>query len=402
MALWHLSDGSKTQNTPTTAPNAGARVIIAFYHLIIILVTKLKKSLFLLIWRDGFEVKHPLAMNKINRRFSIAPMMAWSDRHCRMFWRQLTQHAVMYTEMVTTGAILHAGADRFLTYNTGEHPLALQLGGSNPDDLASCTKIAADFGYDEVNLNCGCPSDRVQNGMFGACLMAHPQRVADCISAMQDASSLPITVKHRIGIDEMESYDEMLEFVKPIADTGCSTFIVHARKAWLQGLSPKQNRDIPPLHYDMVHQLKQDFPSLNVIINGGITSIEHCVSHLQLVDGVMLGRAAYQNPYLLAEVDSLIYNAPTVIKTRDQVLLDYIPYIEEQLQNNVALNHMTRHILGLFQGIPGAKLFRRHISEQAHRSDAGINVVYQARELMLEAQHRADVNHRLNDSSSFI
>ena len=219
---------------------------------------------------------------------------------------------------------------------------------------------------------------------------------------MQDASSLPITVKHRIGIDEMESYDEMLEFVKPIADTGCSTFIVHARKAWLQGLSPKQNRDIPPLQYDMVHQLKQDFPNLNVIINGGIASIEHRVSHLQLVDGVMLGRAAYQNPYLLAEVDSLIYNAPTVIKTRDQVLLDYIPYIEEQLHNNVALNHMTRHILGLFQGIPGAKLFRRHISEQAHRSDAGIDVVYQARELMLEAQHRADVYHRLNDSSSFI
>lgn len=320
-------------------------------------------------------------------------MMDWSDRHCRMFWRQLSQHAVLYTEMVTTGAILHAGPERFLTYNDEEHPLALQLGGSNPDDLATCTKIAADFGYDEVNLNCGCPSDRVQNGMFGACLMAHPQRVADCIKAMQDASSLSVTVKHRIGINQMESYDEMLEFVKPIADTGCSTFIVHARKAWLQGLSPKQNREIPPLHYEMVHQLKHDFPKLNIIINGGITSLEQCLPHLQLLDGVMLGRAAYHNPYLLAEVDSVIYNRPTATKTRDQVLLDYIPYIEDQLKENVALNHMTRHILGLFQGVPGAKLFRRHISEQAHRRGAGIEVVYQARELMIDVRQRADEYH---------
>jgi tRNA-dihydrouridine synthase A len=332
----------------------------------------------------------------LDRKLCVAPMMEWSDRHCRMFWRQLTQHAVLYTEMVTTGAILHAGAERFLTYNDKEHPLALQLGGSNPGDLATCTKIAADFGYDEVNLNCGCPSDRVQNGMFGACLMAHPQRVADCVKAMQDASSLPITVKHRIGIDEMESYEEMFQFVKPIADTGCSTFIVHARKAWLQGLSPKQNREIPPLHYEMVHQLKQDFPHLNIIINGGITDLEQCLPHLQLLDGVMLGRAAYHNPYLLAEVDSVIYNKPTATKTRDEVLLDYIPYIEGQLSENVALNHITRHILGLFQGIPGAKLFRRHISEQAHRQGAGIEVVYQARELMLQAQQRAEEYRKAN------
>ena len=332
----------------------------------------------------------------LDRKLCVAPMMEWSDRHCRMFWRQLTQHAVLYTEMVTTGAILHAGAERFLTYNDKEHPLALQLGGSNPGDLATCTKIAADFGYDEVNLNCGCPSDRVQNGMFGACLMAHPQRVADCVKAMQEASSLPITVKHRIGIDEMESYEEMFQFVKPIADTGCSTFIVHARKAWLQGLSPKQNREIPPLHYEMVHQLKQDFPHLNIIINGGITDLEQCLPHLQLLDGVMLGRAAYHNPYLLAEVDSVIYNKPTATKTRDEVLLDYIPYIEGQLSENVALNHITRHILGLFQGIPGAKLFRRHISEQAHRQGAGIEVVYQARELMLQAQQRAEEYRKAN------
>lgn len=327
---------------------------------------------------------------KLNRRFSVAPMMDWSDRHCRVFWRQLTRQAVLYTEMVTTGAILHAGAERFLTYNDDEHPLALQLGGSDPADLATCTKIAAEFGYDEVNLNCGCPSDRVQNGMFGACLMAHPQKVADCIKAMQDASSLPITVKHRIGIDEMESYNDMLTFVEPIAAAGCSTFIVHARKAWLQGLSPKQNREIPPLHYDMVYQLKQDFPHLDIIINGGITTLEQCLPHLQALDGVMLGRAAYHNPYLLAEVDSVIYQQPSATKTRDQVLLDFIPYIEEQLSQGVALNHIARHILGLFQSVPGAKLFRRHISEQAHQHKAGIEVVYQAREIMLDAQQRAD------------
>lgn len=333
-------------------------------------------------------------------------MMEWSDRHCRMFWRQLSRQAVLYTEMVTTGAILHAGPDRFLKYNEDEHPVALQLGGSNPADLARCAKIAEQWGYDEVNLNCGCPSDRVQNGMFGACLMAHPLLVADCIKSMQDACNIPVTIKHRIGIDAMESYGDMLSFIEPIHAAGCNTFIVHARKAWLQGLSPKQNREIPPLQYAMVYQLKKDFPDLEIIINGGITTMPESVEHLQAVDGVMLGRAAYHNPYILTEVDSLIYgakdpgpttfgdaeNAPEVAmpKSRDQVLLDFIPYIERQLAEGVALNHITRHILGLFQSVPGAKRFRRHISQNAHKRGAGIEVVYQAHELVLDAQHQLE------------
>ncbi len=319
-------------------------------------------------------------------------MMEWSDRHCRYFWRQLTQQAVLYTEMVTTGAIIHAGPKRFLTFHEDEHPLALQLGGSNAVELAHCAKIAEQWGYDEINLNCGCPSDRVQNGMFGACLMAQPQLVADGIKAMQDACSIPVTVKHRIGIDDMESYEEMVDFIRPIMETGCSTFIVHARKAWLKGLSPKQNREVPPLNYPMVYQLKQDFPQLEIIINGGLTTLEQCEVHLQHIDGVMLGRSAYHNPYLLAEIDYRLYHQSdgTMTKSRDQVLLDFIPYVEEQLANGVALNHITRHILGLFQGVPGAKLFRRHISEQAHKKGAGIEVIYRARELMLGAYQRTE------------
>ncbi|MFT5579691.1 MAG: tRNA-dihydrouridine synthase A [Paraglaciecola psychrophila] len=373
----------------------------------------------------------------LDRTICIAPMMEWSDRHCRVFWRQLTQHAVLYTEMVTTGAILHAGPERFLRYQDDEHPLALQLGGSNSEDLARCAVIAQQWGYDEVNLNCGCPSDRVQNGMFGACLMAHPQRVADCIGAMQQACDLPITVKHRIGIDDMDSYEQLLAFVEPLRAVGCKTFIVHARNAWLKGLSPKQNREIPPLNYPWVYRLKQDFPELQIIINGGITEIEQCTSHLQHVDGVMLGRAAYHNPYLLAEVDQLFYGktceaaqqpAPaaggnidnsdniddsgnfddsdtsprdaTISRSRDQVLMDYIPYIELQLQEGVALNHITRHILGLFQGLPGAKIFRRYISQHAHLAGAGIEVVHQAREQMSEAQQRGDDYRALQNASA--
>ena len=331
-----------------------------------------------------------MTYSTLSRRFSVAPMMDWSDRHCRMFWRQLTGNALLYTEMVTTGAIIHAGADRFLRYHQDEHPIALQLGGSNPADLATCTKLAEQWQYDEVNLNCGCPSDRVQNGLFGACLMAQPQLVADCIKAMQDASSLPVTVKHRIGIDDMEGYEQLLGFIQPIMDTGCTTFIVHARKAWLQGLSPKQNREIPPLDYAMVYRLKQDFPQLEIIINGGITDLEQSLEHLNHVDGVMLGRAAYHNPYLLAEVDQRIYQQPAINKTRDQVLLDFLPYVEEQLTAGVPLNHLSRHLLGLFQGVAGAKLFRRHISQQAHIKGAGIEVIHQARALMLEAQQRND------------
>jgi tRNA-dihydrouridine synthase A len=292
--------------------------------------------------------------------------------------------------MVTTGAIIHAGPERFLRFHEDEHPIALQLGGSNPADLAKCSAIGEQWGYDEINLNCGCPSDRVQNGMFGACLMAQPQLVADCIKAMQDSCSIPVTVKHRIGIDDMESYDEMLSFIRPIMEIGCSTFIVHARKAWLKGLSPKQNREIPPLDYDKVYQLKRDFPQLEVIINGGITDLEQSQQLLQKVDGVMLGRAAYHNPYLLAEADQLIYGDTKDVKSRNQVLLDFMPYLEEQLSQGVPLNHMTRHILGLFQGVPGAKLFRRHISEQAHTKGADITVVEQAHQLILDNQSRIE------------
>ena len=330
----------------------------------------------------------------LDRKFTVAPMMEWSDRHCRYFWRQLTRNALLYTEMVTTGAILHAGPERFLTFHEQEHPLALQLGGSDPQQLAQCAKIAEQWNYDEVNLNCGCPSDRVQNGMFGACLMAQPQLVADCIKAMQDACSIPVTVKHRIGIDDMESYEEMIDFIRPIMETGCNTFIVHARKAWLQGLSPKQNREIPPLNYEMVYQLKKDFPELEILVNGGITDIDQSLQHLQHVDGVMLGRAAYQNPYLLAEVDQRIYSSSgtlsdgTITKSREQVLLDFIPYIEEQLSQGVRLNYISRHILGLFQNVPGAKQFRRHISQQAHQKGAGIEVITQALELVQTAQQR--------------
>ncbi len=329
-------------------------------------------------------------MKKINRTFSIAPMMNWSDRHCRMFWRQLTEHALLYTEMVTTGAILHAGPERFLTFHDEEHPVALQLGGSNPKELAQCAKIAEQWGYDEININCGCPSDRVQNGAFGACLMGMPDTVANCVKAMQDACSIPVTVKHRIGIDHMETYEELVTFIEPIKAVGCSTFIVHARKAWLQGLSPKQNREIPPLNYPMVYQLKQDFPELEIIINGGIETLAQCDGHLQHVDGVMIGRAAYHDPYMLADVDQHIFGQTKTTKTRDQVLLDFLPYIEEQLTQGVALHHMTRHILGLFQGVPGAKLFRRHISQQAHKKGAGLDVVLDARNLMLKAAQRTE------------
>ena len=325
----------------------------------------------------------------LNRTFTVAPMMEWSDRHCRYFWRQLSKHAVLYTEMVTTGAILHAGPDRFLSFHHHENPLALQLGGSNASDLAKCSKIAEDWGYDEVNLNCGCPSDRVQNGMFGACLMAKPQLVADCIKAMQDSCSIPVTVKHRIGIDDMDNYEDMLAFVEPIAATGCNTFIVHARNAWLQGLSPKENREIPPLKYEFVYQLKKDFPELEIIINGGLTDLESCTTPLQHVDGVMLGRAAYQNPYILAEVDQLFYGDSSPVKSREQVLLDFMPYVEEQLTQGAHLNHITRHILGLFQGMPGAKLFRRHLSQNAHKKGAGIEVLQQAFQLIVDEKEKA-------------
>lgn len=311
----------------------------------------------------------------LNRRFTAAPMMEWSDTHCRSFWRLLTKEAVLYSEMVTTGALIHGDRKRFLDFNACENPLALQLGGSDPAALAECAKMAEDWGYDEVNLNCGCPSDRVQNNMIGACLMAEPKLVADCMAAMQDAVKIPVTIKHRIGIDDMEDYEGMVNFVETVAETGCKTFIVHARKAWLKGLSPKENREIPPLQYDKVVQLKKDFPHLEVIINGGITTLEQSLTLLQDVDGVMLGREIYQNPYLLAEVDQKIYGIDKPVVSREEVMEGFIAYATDQIAKGIRINYMTRHILGLYQGLAGSRKFRRVISEQAYKPNAGIEVI---------------------------
>jgi tRNA-dihydrouridine synthase A len=308
-------------------------------------------------------------------RFCIAPMMDWSDRHCRFLWRLLSTHALLYTEMVTTGALLHGDQDRFLRYNDDEHPVALQLGGSEPADLAQCARTAKQWGYDEVNLNCGCPSDRVQNGMIGACLMAHPHQVADCIKAMQDAVDIPITIKHRIGIDDMDDYQGLENFVSIVAETGCKVFIIHARKAWLQGLSPKQNRELPPLMYEHVYRLKKERPDLTIVINGGIQSLNECEQHLKYVDGVMMGREAYSNPHVLAEVDSRIFNAGESVIDRKDVLKQYIDYCAKEMNKGTRLHHMSKHILGLFQGVKGARAFRRHISENAFRTDADIDVL---------------------------
>jgi tRNA-dihydrouridine synthase A len=311
-------------------------------------------------------------------------MMDWSDHHCRYFWRLLTKESLLYTEMVTTGALIRGDRERFLHFNPEEHPVALQLGGSDPADLARCAKWAQEWGYDEVNLNCGCPSDRVQSGMFGACLMAQPQLVAECVKAMIDACDIPVTVKHRIGIDDMESYDELTGFIGPIAEAGCEVFIVHARKAWLQGLSPKQNREIPPLNYPWVYQLKQDLPELSIVINGGIQDLEACREHLVHVDGVMIGREAYQNPWMLTEVDSLLYGMDNPARSRNDVMAGLLPYVAGQLERGVHLNHITRHVLGLYQGVPGARKFRRHLSENAYKKGAGIEVLENAFEIVRE------------------
>ena len=315
---------------------------------------------------------------KNNHRFSIAPMMDWSDHNCRYFWRLLTKQALLYTEMVTTGALIHGDRKRFLHFNREEHPVALQLGGSDPKDLARCARWAQEWGYDEVNINCGCPSDRVQSGMFGACLMGKPDLVADCVKAMMDSCDIPVTVKHRIGIDHMESYEQLLAFIEPVAAAGCSVFIVHARKAWLQGLSPKENREIPPLNYPWVYQLKKDFPHLTIVVNGGIQTIEECHDHLEHVDGVMLGREAYQNPWMLAQVDEALFGMDSPLKSRDDVIAALLPFAEQHIAQGGQLNHVTRHILGLYHGVPGAKKFRRHLSENAYKKEAGISILAKA------------------------
>lgn len=310
-------------------------------------------------------------------RFSIAPMLDWTTRHCRYFHRQFSQHALLYTEMVTTGAIEHAKYDHLL-FSPQENPVALQLGGSDPAALARCAKIAEDRGYAEINLNVGCPSDRVQNGMFGACLMGKKALVADCVRAMQDAVSIPVTVKTRIGIDEFDDYAFLQQFIETVMNAGCNEFIVHARKAWLSGLSPKQNREIPPLNYERVYQLKQDYPHLWISINGGIKTIEEMQTHLQYVDGVMVGREAYQNPALLGYVDQALFEADTPVVTPVQAIEKMFPYIEQELQCGTHLNHMTNPLLGAFQNCKGARQYRRHISENAYKPNAGIEILQQA------------------------
>ena len=317
-------------------------------------------------------------------RFSVAPMLDWTDRHCRYFHRKLSRHALLYTEMVTTGAILFGKGD-YLAYNEAEHPVALQLGGSDPAALAQCAKIAQERGYDEINLNVGCPSDRVQNGMFGACLMGNASLVADCVAAMRDVTDIPVTVKTRIGIDDQDSYEFLCDFVGTVADRGgCEMFVIHGRKAWLSGLSPKENREIPPLDYPRVYQLKKDFPHLTMAINGGIKSLEEAKLHLAHMDGVMVGREAYQNPGILASVDREIFGVEGVDADPVSVVRAMYPYIERELSNGTYLGHVTRHMLGLFQGIPGARQWRRYLSENAHKAGADINVLEQALKLVAD------------------
>ena len=320
----------------------------------------------------------------LSRRFSVAPMMDWTDRHCRYFHRLLSEHALLYTEMVTTGALIHGEANRFLQHDVAEYPLALQLGGHDAEALAFCAGLAEKSGYQEVNLNVGCPSDRVQNGRIGACLMAEPDTVARAVVAMKDKVDIPVTVKHRIGIDGRESYEELVDFVGMVAEAGCDAFIVHARIAILEGLSPKQNRDVPPLKPEFVYQLKKDFPHLEISINGGIKAFEEIGTHLENLDGVMLGREAYQNPYLLAEVDHRLYDSAKPMIQRREIVEGMLPYIETQLAKGSYLSHITRHMLGLYQGISGARRFRRHISENAHKSGAGTSVLLKAVELVEE------------------
>jgi tRNA-dihydrouridine synthase A len=309
---------------------------------------------------------------------SVAPMMERTDRHYRYFLRQISRHTLLYTEMVTTAAILNGDRAKLLDFHPDEHPLILQLGGDDPQDLAECARIAADWGYDGVNLNVGCPSSRVQSGNFGACLMQQPDVVAAAVAAMQRAVSLPITVKHRIGVDDCDRYSDLTHFVATVADAGCEQFSVHARKAWLQGLSPKENRTVPPLRYDRVHQLKQDFPHLIIEINGGITTHAHIQEQLNHVDAVMIGRAAYDNPYLFAECDRLFFNDPHPIPTRHQVIETMLPYIENWVAQGHKVSHITRHLLQLFSGQPGTKAWKRYITEQAYQPGAGVEVVRDA------------------------
>jgi tRNA-dihydrouridine synthase A len=322
----------------------------------------------------------------------VAPMMDWTDRHCRFFHRLLSPHARLYTEMVTTGALLHGDRARHLDFNAAEHPVALQLGGHEPAELAIAARIGAQWGYDEINLNVGCPSDRVQSGRFGACLMREPALVAESVVAMRSAVAdlgreIPVTVKCRIGVDEQDEYEDLHRFAQGLVDCGLQTLIVHARKAWLHGLSPKENREIPPLNYARVYRLKQEFPQLNVVINGGIVAADAVKSHCEIVDGVMLGRAAYHDPFVLAQVEHALFG--TALPQRDEILYRMRSYIDAQLAQGEALHHIARHILGLYLGLPGARAFRRYLSENMHRPGADFHTIERAIASMREREKAA-------------
>ncbi len=311
-------------------------------------------------------------------RLSVAPMLDWTDRDFRYFLRLISKHCVLYTEMVTTGALIHGNRDRFLGHDVSEYPLALQLGGSDPDALAKCALLGEQAGYSEINLNVGCPSDRVQSGSFGACLMTEPKLVAEGIVAMVSEVDIPVTVKTRLGIDDYDSYEFLTDFISQVADAGCDIFILHARKAWLQGLSPKENRNIPPLDYQRVYQIKNDFPQLHIDINGGIQTLEQAQQHLAHIDGVMMGRAIYHDPYILAQADRVLFDDQHAVLSRHEIIQTMLPYIEQRMSQGRPIKSITRHLLGVFQGQPGARAWRRHLSENAHLKGAGIEVIADA------------------------
>jgi tRNA-dihydrouridine synthase A len=334
---------------------------------------------------------HLKTMSKgLSRRFAVAPMMEWTDRHCRFFHRLLTRRALIYSEMLTTGAVLHGDRERLLGFDPAEHPVALQLGGCDPGALANCARIAQDFGYDEINLNVGCPSDRVQEGRFGACLMTVPALVGDCVAAMKQAVAVPVTVKCRIGVDDQDPEQALESLTCAVEQAGVDALIVHARKAWLAGLSPRQNRDVPPLDYDRVYRLKRAHPHLLIVINGGIDSLEQAQAHLAHVDGVMMGRAAYQEPWRLLAVDPLLFGEPARFTSIKAAAAALAPYIEREVARGTRLHAITRHLLGLFRAVPGARAFRRHLATEAVRPNVGAEVLAQALAMVLDTTSLAD------------
>lgn len=334
---------------------------------------------------DDVTEKPTKTRKALDRRFCVAPMMEWTDRHCRYFHRLLTRRALIYTEMLTTGAVLHGDRARLLGFDPFEHPVALQLGGCDPLVLAQSAQIGEAFGYDEINLNVGCPSDRVQEGRFGACLMAEPSLVGDCVAAMKAAVAIPVTVKCRIGIDEQDSQSALFAFTEIVKKAGADALIVHARKAWLKGLSPRENREVPPLDYPLVRRLKAAHPDLEIILNGGIASVEQAATELGILDGVMMGRSAYQACWRLLAVDPVLFGVPAPFATAKEAALALIPYIEREAGNGVRLHAITRHVLGLFQGVPGARAFRRHLATEAVKSGAGAQVMTDALALVMDS-----------------